>query len=159
MDVSVETYVEAPPAVVWSVVTDIPNAAATIRAIESVEVLEPARGPSIVGLKWRETRTMFGKRATEVMWVTDAQEGSRYDTRAESHGAVYTTRVTVSPSGTGTRLAMAFGGKPTSRGAQVVWALTGFLFRRMTRKALQQDLQDIGAAAQARASAGGAAPA
>jgi carbon monoxide dehydrogenase subunit G len=153
MRVSVQTQVQAPPEVVWRIVADIPNAAQTVQAIEVVEVLEPARGPSITGLKWRETRTMFGKKATEVMWVTQASEGSHYDTRAESHGSVYRTRVQVAPNDGGTLLSMTFEGEPASRGARIVWALTGFLFRGATRKALQKDLADIRAAAESRVGA------
>ena len=76
---------------VWDVITDIEGSVERISAIESVEILEkPATG--ILGLKWKETRTMFGKEATEIMWVTDAKENEYYQTRAESHGALYISR-------------------------------------------------------------------
>lgn len=145
MRVTVDTEIAAPRADVWRIVTDIENAATTIKAIESVEILErPQAG--IVGLKWRETRTMFGQKATEVMWVTDAVEGAHYATRAESHGSVYKSRIDLEDRNGRTRLAMTFEGEPKSIGARIMWGLTGFLFKGATRKAIAQDLADIKAA-------------
>lgn len=40
----------------------------------------------LVGLKWRETRMLFGKEATAEKWITDAVENECYKTRAESDG-------------------------------------------------------------------------
>lgn len=134
--------IEAPPQAVWSVVRDIENAAETIQAIEKIEVLERPKA-NLVGLKWRETRTMFGKTATEVMWITGAVETSHYETRAESHGSIYKTRVSLKEHGGGTRLQMEFEGKPITFGAKLMWGLMGFMFKGATRKALQKDLEDI----------------
>ena len=150
MQAEVHVDVRAPRKVVWDVVTDIPNATKTIKAIEKIEVLDkPAQG--IVGLKWRETRTMFGKKATEVMWITGAAEASHYDTRAESHGAVYTTRIALADAPEGTRLTMEFRGEPQTMGAKLLNVLFGTLMKGSVQKALQKDLEDIKAAAEARA--------
>lgn len=150
MQVLAEVDVRAPRSVVWAVVTDIPNAAGTIEGIEKVEVLErPASG--VVGLKWRETRKMFGKEATEVMWITAAEAPAWYDTRAESHGAVYTTRIALDTTPQGTRLSMRFTGTPQTFGAKVMATLLGPMMKGSMRKAVQKDLDDIKAAAEARA--------
>lgn len=152
MRVTVETEIGAPLLEVWRLVTDIENAVATIKAIQKIEILErPLSG--VVGLKWRETRTMFGKAATEVMWVTDAVEGSHYDTRAESHGSVYKTRVALENRNGRTGLVMTFEGEPQTLGAKIMWGLTGFLFKGATRKALAKDLADIKAALERKAGA------
>ena len=88
MEVATSVLIQAPRAAVWKRITDIEHAPQTISGIEKVEILErPASG--LVGLKWKETRTMFGKTATETMWITDAVEPEFYKTRAESHGAIY----------------------------------------------------------------------
>lgn len=150
MRVTVETEIDAPRMEVWRLVTDIENATATIRAIQKIEVLERPR-TGFVGFKWRETRTMFGKAATEVMWVTSAEEGAHYDTRAESHGSVYKTRVALSERNGKTSLTMTFEGEPQSLGARIMWGLTGFLFKGATRKALAKDLADIKAALERKA--------
>lgn len=146
-----QTAINAPRAAVWNVITDIENAAETISGIEKVEILEkPSTG--LVGLKWRETRTLFGKTATEVMWITDAEENSFYDTRAESHGAVYTTRISLADQGESTSIKMRFVGKPQTMAAKIMSALMGWMFRGAMQKALVQDLEDIRKAAEERAS-------
>lgn len=152
MRVIVETEIGAPLMDVWRLVTDIENAASTIKAIEKIEILErPSSG--VVGMKWRETRTMFGKAATEVMWITDAVAGTHYDTRAESHGSVYKTRIALEDRNGRTGLVMTFEGEPQSVGAKIMWGLTGFLFKGATRRALAKDLADIKAALERKADA------
>ena len=127
---------------VWDVITDIEGSVERISAIESVEILEkPASG--ILGLKWKETRTMFGKEATEIMWVTDVKENEYYQTRAENHGAVYISRLEINEVGQETKLTMGFEGEAQSFGAKIMSFLTGFMFKGATEKALKQDLIDI----------------
>ncbi len=149
MNLEVQTAINAPRAAVWNVITDIENAADTISGIEKIEILEkPATG--LVGLKWRETRTLFGKTATEVMWITAAEENSFYDTRAESHGAVYTTRISLAEQGGTTSIKMRFVGKPQTMVAKIMSLLMGWMFRGATQKALVQDLDDIRKAVEER---------
>lgn len=142
MKVEVDVTIDAPKEAVWHIISDIEHAADTITGIEQVEILEkPDDG--LVGLKWRETRTLFGKTATEVMWITDARELEFYATRAESHGAVYLTRLGLTDEDGKTRLRMEFAGTPQTLGAKVMSAVTGWAFKNATQKALMQDLVDI----------------
>ncbi|MCP4140205.1 MAG: SRPBCC family protein [Chloroflexi bacterium] len=127
---------------VWNAITDIEGSVERVGAIESIEILEkPETG--ILGLKWKETRTMFGQEATEVMWITDAKENEYYQTRAENHGAVYVSRLEVEEVGNETTLTMGFEGEPQGLGAKIMSFLTGFMFKGATEKALKQDLIDI----------------
>ena len=127
---------------VWEVITNIENWQKTITGIEKIEVLKkPTNG--LVGLKWKETRTMFGKTATEIMWITDAKEKESYSTRAESHGAVYITNLVLSEHDHGTQLTIEFKGIPQTFGAKLMSAIMGFFFKSATKKALTQDLVDI----------------
>jgi hypothetical protein len=137
------TEIDASPADVWSVVSDIEKADTRISGIKEIEILERATGPSIVGLKWRETREWMGKDAVEVMWVTDASEPSYYETRAESHGSIYTSRIELETTSTGTRLTMGFSGQPVTFSAKVLWALTGWMAKKALRNTIDQDLADI----------------
>jgi hypothetical protein len=148
MKVIAVTDIRAKPQRVWSIVSDIEKAGDIISAIHDIEVLDRPTGPSLVGLKWRETRTMFGKAATEVMWVTDAADESFYETRAESHGCVYVSRIELEPHDDGTRLSMGFEGTPVTTGAKILWALTGWMAKRAMIKALDADLADIKSAAE-----------
>lgn len=142
MKIKAEVIIDGRKEDVWHVITDIDGAVDRISAIESVEVLErPDSG--LVGLKWEETRTMFGQQATEVMWITEANENEYYKTRAENNGAVYESEFVVEEANGKVLLTMGFGGEPQSFGAKVMSFLTGFMFKGATQKAIQQDLEDI----------------
>ena len=91
---------------------------------------------------------MFGQTATEVMWITDSDENKFYTTRAESHGAIYTTRFDLVQKGEMTELTMAFGAELIKFITKVVTALTGWIFASATKKALMKDLIDIKAAVE-----------
>ncbi|MCF7807807.1 MAG: SRPBCC family protein [Candidatus Marinimicrobia bacterium] len=142
MKVKADVLINASAEAIWQVITDIDQAAERISAIEKVEVLERPV-PGLLGLKWRETRTMFGKEATEVMWVTEAEDNVYYQTRAESHGAIYISSMRIETAGDASRLVMEFDGEPQRMGARIMAALTGFIFKGATVKAIQQDLEDI----------------
>jgi len=147
MELTVQTSIEAPRERVWQIISDIDHSVDVIRGIEKIEVLErPENG--LTGLKWRETRTMFGKEATEIMWVTEAEENRYYQTRAESHGSVYVSRMQIEGGSDRCVLSMSFEATPATIGGKIMWALTGFMFKGSTRKALEQDLADIKRAAE-----------
>ena len=137
----------AGPEKVWSVLTDLDNAATTISAIEKVERLDGGRGFEL-GTTWRETRTMFGKTATEDMTVTVLDPGRSYKTEARSHGAHYKSTNHVEPIEGGSRITVTFGAEPTSAIARVFAVTIGRLFDNFTRKALAKDLTEIAAAAE-----------
>jgi len=148
MNIHVEIPIQAPREKIWEIITNFEGAADRISGIQKVEILEkPQEG--IIGLKWRETRIMFGKEATEVMWITGAKENEYYQTQAESHGSIYTTRLAISGGAVDTHiLYMSFTAEPQSLGAKVMAATLGGLFKNATKKALQKDLEDIKAAAE-----------
>jgi len=134
--------IQAPPSIVWKVITDIEHSVDTISGIQKVEVLErPPEG--LIGLKWRETRTMFGKTATEVMWITHVEEGRSYRTRAESHGAVYISGFDLRDQGDSTLLTMAFEGTAVTLGGKMMNLLMGWMFKKATVEAIKEDLMDI----------------
>src|SRR5215813_11815472 len=88
MIVEVQVAINGSKAAVWAAITNIENASKIISGILNIEVLEkPANG--LVGLKWRETRMLFGKPATVEKWITDAAENVFYKTKAESDGFVF----------------------------------------------------------------------
>ncbi|WP_168627213.1 SRPBCC family protein [Cryobacterium sp. BB307] len=126
---------------VFGVFCDLENAAANIGAITKVEVLTGASQLN-VGTKWRETRTMFGKEATEEMWVTAYEQDVSYVAEAESRGAHYRTEYRFTPEGSGTRVDMTFEGVPLTFGARLS-GIIGTLFVGAAKKALHQDLVDL----------------
>lgn len=148
MGVTVRENINAPVERVWAVITDIENAADNISAINSIKVLDrPAEG--VVGLKWEEVRTMFGKEATETMWISSAEAPSWYETTAHNHGAIYNTRMGIEKTDNGSEISMQFSCKATTLGSRLM-TMISFLFNGAIRKALQQDLSDIKKVAEAK---------
>ena len=142
MNVDVEVPINGSREAIWNVITDIEGAADRIEGIEQVEILErPESG--LVGLKWRETRTMFGKTATEEMWITAATENESYTTRAESHGSIYTSSLRISGGSAPHTLTMDFGAEPQGCLVKIMAIPMGILFKGSMRKMILKDLEDI----------------
>ena len=142
MKIKVEVPIQGTNEDIWKVITDIENSPVNISGIEKVEIHNNP-GDSLVGLKWTETRTLFGKTATETMWITETEKNKYYKTRAESHGAVYTTFVQISEKDGETYLGMEFNSMAQSFGAKLMAGIFGLIFKNATKKALHQDLIDI----------------
>jgi hypothetical protein len=156
--INVTTIVNAPTQRVFDIVTDFEHGADTLSQVTKCEMLsDPPHRPIRVGSRFRETRQVFGKEATEVMEVaslsrpdeSDAGVGS-YTLKAHSHGADYLTRITVtptSPTDDACELAMSFHANPRSLGAKLLSPLAR-LMTKTIRNCLDQDLADIKAAAE-----------
>ncbi|MFF8510813.1 SRPBCC family protein [Streptomyces sp. NPDC015492] len=148
--VVVERRVDASPGRVWESITDLPDMPRVLSGVERVEVL--TRGGFAIGTRWRETRRMLGKEATEEMLVTECEPPDRYVTVADSHGMHYVSEITLTPDGTGaTTLRMTFSARP-ARGRR-----QGFLGRLIARfgakavaKALAKDLSEIANAVESK---------
>jgi len=147
MLVEVQVTINGSRAAIWAAITDIENASKTISGIDNIEVLEkPANG--LVGLRWRETRMLFGKPATAEKWVTDAAVNEFYKTRAESDGFVFVSTIRISESGGGIALTSSHDSQPQSIVARLLSIPMGILFKGVAKKALLQDLNDIKAAVE-----------
>jgi hypothetical protein len=133
-------------AAIWAAITNIENASEIISGIEHIEVLEkPANG--LVGLRWRETRMLFGKPATVEKWITDAAENAFYTTRAEDGGFVFLSTMRISESSGRITLTSAHETKPQGIVAKVQSLPMG-LFKGVVKKALVQDLNDYKSAVE-----------
>ena len=145
--ISVERAVAAPPALVWDIVTDIERSPDVVESIRSVERLDGGTGVG-VGTRWRETRVLVGRQATEILRVSAVEPGRAYTVEAESRGTRYRSVLRVDPDGAGSRLSMSFDAEPSGTVAKLLAATVGRVFEGSTRKALQKDLDDIAAAAE-----------
>jgi hypothetical protein len=147
MFVEAQVTVDGARAAIWAAVTDIENAAKIISGIENIEILEkPATG--LVGLKWRETRMLFGKPATAEKWITNAVENEFYETRAESDGFVFLTTIRLSEGNGGITVTSSHDSQPQTIGARLMSIPMGLLFKGVAKKAILQDLNDIKAAVE-----------
>ena len=146
MIVEAQVTINGSKAAIWAAITNIENASETISGIEKIEVLEkPANG--LVGLKWRETRMLFGKPATVEKWITGAAENEFYKTKAEDGGFVFLTTKRISESSGGITLAESHESKPQRIVAFLSVPML-FLFKGVIKKALLQDLNDIKSAVE-----------
>lgn len=151
MKVTVEIDIQGSKEEVWRIISDIENSASNISGIDKIEILDHPKD-SLVGLKWVETRTLFGKTAVETMWITEAFENNYYQTRAESHGAVYVSVLKITGSQNGSRLTMEFNSYPQTFGAKIMGLLLGTIFKKAMIKALKKDLSDIKAVVESKKS-------
>ena len=113
-----------------------------------MEILNP--GPVGVGTRFRETRTMFGRKATEEMTVAAHDPPRRFDLSAENHGTRYLARHEITPAPGGARLRLEFGGTALTFGARLGMAI-GFLFKGAVKRQLRADLDHLKAEAERRA--------
>ncbi|MFE5515439.1 SRPBCC family protein [Streptomyces sp. NPDC056529] len=155
--VVVERRVAASPGRVWEAITDLPGLPRVLTGVRKVEVLTP--GGFDVGTRWRETRRMLGREATEEMTVTACEPPDRYVTVADSHGMHYVSELTLTPDRTGrapggtgsTVLRMSFSARPAHGRAP---GLLGRAFARLgakaVAKALAKDLSDVANAVETR---------
>src|SRR5689334_10465002 len=110
LELSVSREIAAPPARVFAVASDLRNAAGRVRAITKLEVLTD--GPIRVGTRFRETRKMGRREATEEMEVLEMDPPRSYAFGCESCGCRYRMEMRCVPKGAGTELQMHFQAEP-----------------------------------------------
>lgn len=147
MKIAVSIIINSTKEKVWNILTDIENLTNTVNAISEIEILlKPETG--LIGLKWKETRSFLGKKASEVMWIEEAEANSHLTIEAASHGMEYTTDYSLEDEAGKVRLTLEFGGVPKTKMARFLYITTGFMFRSATKKAFLIDLEDIRKAAE-----------
>jgi uncharacterized membrane protein len=145
--VTTHRTIQAPVERVWALATDIPASPQTLTGVDRVEML--SAGDFATGTRWRETRTMFGREATEEMWVTEVDPHRSYTVEAESHGAHYVSTFTFTAlSADRTEVALHFDAQPQGRVATVLAKVAAPIASRSVSKALTKDLDDLAAAAE-----------
>lgn len=151
---SLERRVDAPADAVWRVLTDVEGFEAVLSGVTRVERL--AGIGYGIGTRWRETRTMLGREASEELEVVGIDEGRSTTLAAEASGLAYRTELSLEPLvGDGaaqTLVRMRFSGTFVSPSwvQRAMAKLTAGIGLRVTRAAMQQDLDDIAAAAESR---------
>lgn len=144
--VTVTRVIAAPIETVWDIATDLRRMPEHMSAITELEILEAGETFG-VGTRWRETRTMMRREATEEMEVTAVEPLRSYVVEADNSGVHYVSTFTFQPAGSGsTDVAMTFTGEPTAP-QNVFMRLVGRLGLRVVRKSLERDLDDLATAA------------
>jgi len=142
MELSVFVEIEKSLEDVWKAIIDFENCSNYINSIIEIEIIDNPRD-TLIGFKWKETRVMFGKEATETMWITDYIENNYYQTRAESHGSIYISRLSLERVRENTKLTMSFTAEAQTFFVKILSVFMGFIIKGSMKKALLKDLNDI----------------
>lgn len=149
MKLILEETIAAPVQRVFELFTDLAKAPEHIESITKVELL--GKGPVGKGTRFRETRIMFGKEATEEMEVTAFDPPRSYRVEAESCGAHYTTIYEFDGGQRETKVTMTTTSKPISLFAKIVGPIMGVMIKGAMVKSMKADHENLKAIAEGRA--------
>ncbi len=138
---TVSLHIAAPPATVFALASDVRGWVGRVKAIKKVEVL--TQGNIGLGTKWKETRVMFGRDATEKLEFTGFSQGKSYTVGCESCGAKYKTTFEFLPENGGTLVRVTMVVKPLTFFAKLMSPLSALMMRPMMKKCLLGDLEDL----------------
>lgn len=137
--ISIDRTIDASPERVFAHATNVDAWADIVPAIQKIEMLTP--GPVQVGTRFRETRIMMGREATEEMEFLVLDSPTQYVLGAESHGCRYRTTFSLTPVGDSTKLTMNFASEPLTFGAKVMT----FMMKPFLKKLLSLCAKDLDA--------------
>ena len=137
--ISIDRLIDASPERVFAHATNVEAWAEIVPAITKIELLTP--GPVQVGTRFRETRIMMGREATEEMEFLVLDSPTQYVLGAESHGSRYRTTLNLTPVGESTKLTMTFAAEPLTFMAKAM----SFLMKPFMKKLLNLCAKDLDA--------------
>ena len=139
---TVKQHVNAPVERVFDLASDFAGCPKFINGIKKIEMLTP--GPVGVGTRFKETRIMFKKEATETMEVVAWDPPRGYALGAESCGATIRSDLRFLSKDGGTRIEMTTSWTANSFFAKLMSPL-GALMAGSMKKMVQKDLDDLAA--------------
>ncbi|WP_128380831.1 SRPBCC family protein [Streptomyces cavernae] len=146
--VVVERRIAAARGPVWEALTDLAGMERVLSSVSKVEILTD--GSFDVGTRWRETRRMFGKEATEEMRVTASEPPERFVVEAVSHGTRYISEWLLRADGPSTTtVRMTFTAEAPGGVPGLLARILGGVGARAVRKAVARDLDDVASAVEA----------
>ena len=146
--ISIGKHINATREEVFKVLADLHNAPENIRGIEELEILTD--GPVGEGTRFRETRTKFGKQATEELVITSFDPPQSYVVECESSGAHYRTEFLLIPDIAGTHLRIICDATPQTLLARLLLPIVN-LTSDITSKCIESVLDDVKRIAEASA--------
>jgi hypothetical protein len=139
-------HIGAPIDRVFAIMTNFAHAPNVIQGITKVEVL--SAGPVGVGTRFKETRVMFGRDATETMEVTAFDAPRSYTLTALSCGVEFKSAFLFEPDGAGTKVTLSLQGKPRTLLARILSPISRMLMGPMMKKCIVKDMEDVKRAAE-----------
>jgi len=143
---SMSKRIESPADVVFDVATDLAHAAEHVRGIEKIELLTD--GPVGVGTRWRETRRMMGREATETIEIVAFERPKSYTAGCESCGNYIELTFRFEPDGAATNLTLDVRMESRTLFAKLMSPVGNALFGKTMRQCMDDDLEDLKAAAE-----------
>jgi uncharacterized membrane protein len=140
MAISLTKVIDAPVGEVFALSTDFENLPSRIPSLIKVELLTPP--PIGVGTRFRETRMMFKREATEEMEVTAFDLDRSCEISCRSCGALIRTIFRYEPDGAATLVHVDMTMKALSWFAWFMKPLS-LLMMPMMKKCVAQDLEDL----------------
>ena len=150
MKMTFQVQVDAPRDEVFAAFADVGNLADRVEGIERVELLTD--GPIGVGTRFRETRIMFKREATEEMKFTAFDAPNQFTLEADSCGARFTSVHRFTEQDGGTLVELDMSSKATTFAAKLFTPL-GFLMAGSMKKLIRKDMDQMKAAIESRAAA------
>ncbi|MEQ8822522.1 MAG: SRPBCC family protein [Sumerlaeia bacterium] len=150
---TVRRAIQAPAAVTFAIFNDLQVFEKRNPTVLKVEILSEAT--SGVGKRWRETRLMHGRQATETMEITAFDPPRSYTVEAESCGARYVTVLSFREDDDGTEVEFRMSAQPLTLMAKAMSAILAPIMTESVRKAIEEDLRILGEAAEEAAAGGG----
>ena len=142
-DVTVKKRIEAPAETVFEALTDFAQAADRIENVQRIEMLTD--GPVGVGTRFRETRLLFEREATEELEITAFDPPRSYTIGCENHGCRFRSEFRLTPSGSGTEIEMIFEATPLTATAKLLAAAMQPMIGKVA-EICGKDLDDLKAA-------------
>ena len=132
--------IAAPVPETFAASTDVEKMPGRIKGVIRVEKLTP--GPVGLGTRFKETRIVFKREATETFEVTAFEPDRRCELTVHSCGAEYRTDFRFTPEGAGTRVDVTFEARAVSFFAKLFSPLARLMMGTM-RKCVEDDLSDL----------------
>jgi uncharacterized protein YndB with AHSA1/START domain len=153
MKLVLEETIAAPVQQVFELFTDLNHMAEHVDAITRLEVI--GKGPVGKGTRFRSTRVMMGKEATEEMEITAFDPPRSYRLEATAAGTRFATIYRFEGGQRETRVTMETTTTPLSFMAKIMGPLMGKLMKGQMTKAMTADHESLKRTAEERAAAGG----
>lgn len=125
------------------------NPSAMESILEDVLRIEQlTEGPVGPGTRWRETRVMYGKEATEEMEITEFHPPDSFTVRCHSCGCAFITTYHFDQAPEGVRVRLIMECRPVGLAAKLMSPFSGMMLKPMLG-CLQKDLDEMKAACEA----------
>ncbi len=148
---AISKLIYAPLARVFSLFSDFAQAPQRVRGIVRIEMLTP--GPIALGSRFRETRIMFGREASEVMEICAWAPDRHYTIGCTSCGCRIETTFRFQVEESRTRVDVSLVARPLTFAAKLMSPMTAIMMGPLMRKCVEQDVEDLRTIAESDAAA------